>query len=61
MLSAMRWFVFFALMALSWQGVKLLPWPGWAQIVVLLAVNLVVGALLWPSDQAEQQPGQEPR
>jgi membrane protein implicated in regulation of membrane protease activity len=48
-----RWLVFFLLMGLSWQGVKLLPWPSWTQIIVLLIVNLILGALIWPSEQDE--------
>lgn len=54
MLAGMRYFLFVVVMLLSIRGVRALDWPGWVQVTVLLAVNLLVGALLFAErDQGE--------
>lgn len=58
MLNGMRYFLFVVAMLLSIRGVRALDWPGWAQVVAAVAVNLLVGALLFAErDSAPEERG----
>lgn len=54
MLRRMRWLAFVVVMALSISGIRQLPWPGWAQVALAVAVNLLAGALLFGSGDRDE-------
>lgn len=54
----MRYLAFFIVMGLSISGVRGLDWPTWLQVVAVVLVNLIAGALIWGSQEVAERKGE---
>jgi hypothetical protein len=51
----MKWLAFFVVMGLSGSVVRRLDWPAWLQVVTVILVNLVTGAVIFSThDQGKR-------
>lgn len=55
----MKYLAFFIVVGLSGSVIRRLDWPGWAQVGVLLVVNLVAGAVIFGSQEQDKREGQQ--
>jgi protein-S-isoprenylcysteine O-methyltransferase Ste14 len=54
----MRYAAFLVVMALSISLVRRFDWPTWLQVVTVILVNLVAGAVIWGKQEDGKREGE---
>ncbi len=54
----MKWLAFFVVMGLSGSVVRRLDWPTWLQVVAVILVNLMAGAVIFGTQDQRKREGE---